>query len=67
MLLVLHFTPGEANAIAVWGSEGEIPGMDDGETLNWIVMNNGEVYPQMFLILSAMALIIVLLWLVFHL
>ena len=37
------YTPGEVNAIAVWGSEGEIPGMDDGETLNWIVMNNGEV------------------------
>ena len=37
------YSPGEVNAIAVWGSEGEIPGMDEGETLNWIVMNNGEV------------------------
>ena len=36
------YTTGEVNSIAVWGAEGDIPGMSDGETLNWVVAFDNE-------------------------
>jgi hypothetical protein len=33
---------GETTSIAVWGSGQDDEGMDAGETLNWIVMSDGE-------------------------
>ena len=38
------YTTGEVNSIAVWGAEGDIPGMSDGETLNWVVADNEDGY-----------------------
>jgi hypothetical protein len=44
------YTPGEVNSVAVWGAEVDAEtesgyadyGMEPGETLNWMVMSDGE-------------------------
>jgi hypothetical protein len=34
-----YYTSGVVNSVAVWGAEGDTPGMEAGEVMNWVVLD----------------------------